>query len=47
MTGHVDKETIFREIEFTKVGGKIYYLYKPFVEGEILDVTRKALTERG
>jgi len=47
MTGYVDKETIFREIEFTRAGGKVYYLYKPFVEGEILEVTRKALTEKG
>jgi len=47
MTGYVDKETIFREIEFTKAGGKIYYLYKPFGEGEILSVTKKALSEKG
>ena len=43
MTGKVDKETIWNEIEFTKAGGKVYYLYKPFGDNEILDVIRQAL----
>jgi DNA-binding response OmpR family regulator len=47
MTGRIDKDTIFKEIEFCKAGGKVYYLYKPFGEGEILSVTRKALAEKG
>lgn len=36
-----------REFEFIKAGGKTYYLYKPFGKGEILEVTKKALAERG
>jgi len=47
MTGRIDKDTIFKEIEFTRAGGKVYYLYKPFVEGEILAVTRKAIGNKG
>ena len=46
MTGHVDKETIWNEIEFTKAGGKVYYLYKPFGDHEILDVVKQALAEK-
>ncbi len=46
MTGKVDKETIWNEIEFTKAGGKVYYLYKPFGDNEILDVIKKALAEK-
>ena len=43
--GHVDP--IFKEVEFVNAGGKDYYLYKPFLAGEILAVTKKALKERG
>lgn len=43
MTGKLDENTIYREVEFTKAGGELYYLYKPFAEGEILDVTKKIL----
>ncbi|MFH1442078.1 MAG: response regulator [Candidatus Omnitrophota bacterium] len=43
MTGKVDKDTIYKEIDFMEKGGKVYYLYKPFNEGEILEVTKKAL----
>jgi len=46
MTGKVDKETIWNEIEFTKAGGKVYYLYKPFGDNEILDVIKQALEEK-
>ncbi len=46
MTGKVDMETIWNEIEFTKAGGKVYYLYKPFGDNEILDVIKKALAEK-
>jgi len=46
MTGRIDKGTIFKEIEFTRAGGKVYYLYKPFLEGELLEVTRKALGDK-
>ena len=46
MTGKLDKDLTSKEAEFTKAGGKVYYLYKPFSEGEILEVTQKALAER-
>lgn len=36
-----------KEFEFIEAGGKTYYLYKPFGTGEILEVTKKALAERG
>ncbi len=45
MTGYVNKNTIYSEIEFIKAGGMNFYLYKPFLEGEILEVTRKALAK--
>ena len=45
MTGKVSDRTIEKEIEFQKVGGKVYYLYKPFSEGELLETTKKALQE--
>jgi CheY-like chemotaxis protein len=43
MTGKIDEHTVSREIEFTNSGGESFYLYKPFAEGEILGVTKKAL----
>lgn len=43
MTGKIDENTIYREVEFSKSGGESYYLYKPFAEGEILNVAKKAL----
>ena len=46
MTGHVEGELTAKELKFQEAGGKLYYLYKPFVEGEILEVTKKALAKR-
>ncbi len=46
MTGNIDNDTTWKEIEFVRSGGKIYYLYKPFVEGEILRITHEALAEK-
>ena len=43
MTGQIYSGLAYKELDFIKAGGKIYYLYKPFLTGEILDVTRKAL----
>lgn len=43
MTGQIYSGLANKELDFIKAGGKIYYLYKPFLTGEILDVTRKAL----
>lgn len=34
-----------KEGEFVKVGGLDFFLYKPFSEGQLLDVTRKVLKE--
>ncbi len=48
MTGTVEAGTTTeKEAEFIVAGGKVYYLYKPFLEGEILTVTKKALAGKG
>lgn len=44
MTGKFDANNIIKEVEFVKAGGKTYYLYKPFAEGEVLQVLQKALS---
>ena len=46
MTGRLDDNVTYKEIEFVEAGGKVYYLYKPFAEGEILEIARKALADR-
>jgi CheY-like chemotaxis protein len=46
MTGQIYKGLADKELEFLKAGGKIYFLYKPFQKGEILEATKKALSER-
>ena len=43
MTGKFDKDNTLQESEFLDAGGRTYYLYKPFGEGEIQDVILKAL----
>ncbi|MFH1062013.1 MAG: response regulator [Candidatus Omnitrophota bacterium] len=40
MTGKLDKDPIHKEVEFTQAGGVSHYLYKPFAEGEILNVAK-------
>ena len=44
MTGQVYSGLADKELEFRMAGGKVYFLYKPFLEGEILQVTQKALS---
>lgn len=34
------------ETEFKQAGGEVYFLYKPFVAGELLEMTKKALAKR-
>lgn len=46
MTGKFDKDTTWKEVSFIEAGGKTYSLYKPFASGEILKITKQALTER-
>ncbi len=46
MTGQIYRGLADRELEFVKAGGKVYFLYKPFHEGEILQVTRQALSHK-
>ena len=46
MTGQIYRGLADKEIEFVKAGGKVYFLYKPFHAGEILQVTREALSNR-
>ena len=45
MTGLFDKHNIAKEREFVEAGGRTYYLYKPFAQGELLSVVQKALFE--
>ncbi|MFH1062850.1 MAG: response regulator [Candidatus Omnitrophota bacterium] len=45
MTGNTDKDPIFKEMEFVDAGGRTYQLYKPFLEGELLEIAQKALNE--
>ncbi len=47
MTGLLDKENIMKEMAFVDAGGPTYYLYKPFSDGEIEEVIRKALKDNG
>lgn len=46
MTGQIYSGLANKELEFVKAGGKIYYLYKPFQSGEILQVAKKTLSAR-
>ncbi len=46
MTGTLITGLIVREMAFQNAGGKIYWLYKPFNQDELIEVTRKALAER-
>lgn len=46
MTGNIDKKLNYTETDFAEAGGRIYYLYKPFINDEILDVVNKALKEK-
>ncbi len=45
MTGMLKEDPIFKELQFVKAGGQAYYLYKPFLDGEILDAAKKILGE--
>ncbi len=45
MTGFLDKNNVIKEAEFIDAGGKVYYLYKPFSQGELLSVVQNALKE--
>jgi CheY-like chemotaxis protein len=42
-TGKISTDINDKEIEFMNAGGEVYYLYKPFEEGVILETARKAL----
>ncbi|MBI5663830.1 MAG: response regulator [Nitrospirae bacterium] len=46
MTGQIYSGLADKEVEFVKAGGKVHYLYKPFQSGEILQVTKLALSGR-
>ena len=46
MTGALDTDPIYKELEFVNAGGKTYYLYKPFLDNEIIQVTEKLFSER-
>lgn len=45
MTGMLEVDPIFKEMQFVDAGGQAYYLYKPFISGEVLEVARKILEE--
>ncbi|MEI6438493.1 MAG: response regulator [Candidatus Omnitrophota bacterium] len=46
MTGQFDRNNILKEQRFVEAGGRTYYLYKPFFEGEMVSVIQKALGEK-
>jgi CheY-like chemotaxis protein len=46
MTGWVSDGMTYKEVKFMEAGGKVYYLYKPFIEGEIIATVNKALAEK-
>ena len=46
MTGLFDQNNIFKEQQFVQAGGRTYYLYKPFSQGEVQEVILKALNEK-
>ncbi len=43
MTGMLNEDPIFKEMQFVEAGGQSHYLYKPFFQGEILDAAKKVL----
>lgn len=45
-TGQINTDTFDREIEFMNAGGELYYIYKPFKEGEILETVKQVLARR-
>ena len=45
MTGRKDMKD--KELEFVKAGGKAEGLYKPFEEGQVLEITRRILSPKG
>jgi CheY-like chemotaxis protein len=45
MTGNVESDPIFKEMEFVEAGGRTYQLYKPFIAGELLETAQRALRE--
>lgn len=46
MTGQIYRGLADKELEFVKAGGKVYYLYKPFQSGEILQITKRVLSAK-
>lgn len=47
MTGTLDEQLVIKEAKFIQEGGEVYFFYKPFAKGEILEVVNKALAKRG
>ncbi len=46
MTGLFDQNNYAKECQFVEAGGRSYNLYKPFRQGELRAVIRKALQEK-
>ncbi|GBE04575.1 MAG TPA: response regulator [Nitrospirae bacterium] len=46
VTGQIYTGLADKELDFINAGGAVHFLYKPFLEGEILKVTRKVLPQR-
>ena len=46
MTGKLRPDPILKEAASLQAGGKVFSLYKPFADGEILEITQKALAEK-
>ena len=43
MTGNYEHDSLQSEAEFIQAGGRSFSFFKPFADGEILEVTKKAL----
>lgn len=46
MTGMLETDPIFKQMHLSNAGERIYYLHKPFMEDEILEVAQKALKDK-
>lgn len=46
MTGIFDRANVLSELQFVEAGGRLYYLYKPFSNGDLSRVINQALSEK-
>ena len=46
MTGLFDRDNVVKERQFAEAGGRVYFLYKPFAQGEVQDTVKMALSRK-